>query len=84
MAYVYHATTGTYREVSNLGWLLRHASEATEVRVYLSEDGAVMHVELTGNRLFMTDWESEQACREWLKRPSMKDVPTRFIEPKTN
>ncbi len=80
MAYVYHAGTGTYQPVTNLGWLRRHADEVTEIRTYRSEHGTVVHAELTGNRLFITEWTSYSVCRQWLSRPSFASVPVTVNE----
>jgi hypothetical protein len=82
MANVYHHDTGTWRQVKNLGWLLRHRNAVTGLSFARSRDilgatskdvSGVFQAELTiGNKAltFQTDWGSLAVCRYFCDRPS--------------
>lgn len=74
MAIVINKQTGkVIREVKNLGWLLRHASEVEAITLEYDRDiyGAqtvVMTADLAdGIRQYHTAWASEIVLRDWLR-----------------
>jgi len=68
---------GATRPVRNLGWLLRHASEATSVHVHPRIDAShdcVLYVH--GNTwVFESTFQSRAVLSAWLDRPRFRGLP---------
>lgn len=83
MATVYSRSTGRCKRVKNLNWLLRHAGEVSRIVVeessYPKEGDTYMCVYLNGGLEYACFWADAQVCRDWLKRPSFRDVPLKFF-----
>jgi DNA repair protein RadC len=79
VATVYTRSTGKVKHVKNLGWLLRHAGEVRRIVVgaslYPKEGEVHMTAYLNGDVWYECFWASASVCRDWLKRPSLRDVP---------
>lgn len=75
MAHVF--THGTRKSVKNLGWLLRHASEARSIEVRangLNGNEATLLV-LGDEWVFYTPFASAAVCEAWIARPSLAGLP---------
>jgi hypothetical protein len=71
--------SGRRRNVTNLGWLLRHASEVSRISFYpVDARGAYRHYDLLivaeteDGTEYHTLYASATLARQWFRRPSLR------------
>lgn len=76
MAHVFR-TNGTETSVKNLGWLIRHAADATSIGLYANGlNGNEASLVVTGDGwVFYSPFASAEVAEDWVKRPALAGVP---------
>lgn len=72
-AYIQHPDGGT-QEISD-NWILRKTKSVDSIKVIASIDSDSKFTslfKLIDGSVFARTWESEAACRDWLRRPSLR------------
>lgn len=67
---VFDKRTGKTKEVTNLGWLLKHASEVTGFSTEDTSDGGALLVAWFPYGHYKVNFASAIVMRRWLRRPS--------------
>lgn len=67
---------GTVREVTDLGWLLRHWKDVERFNAYALPRGDGMRLEayLWDKRRYVVNFASGSIMRDWLNRPVFKNA----------
>lgn len=87
MAKYYNPKKQTWKEVKNLGWLLRNWKQVDSFNIAPivgKQDGmqwdVLMTAYLRDGRIFETKWASRKVCAEWLHRPIFRGLPVFWID----
>jgi hypothetical protein len=71
------------KTVKNLGWLLRHTTEITDIEIKKDSDlpysGASISCNLTNNRAYTTNFASFAIALHWFSRRALKGIPVRVF-----
>lgn len=71
----YGPQAGIKHAVKNLGWLIRHAPEVTNIQINRSINGAADFIAiLKGGRRYVTRFESYSVACRWVQRPSLRNA----------
>lgn len=70
---------GKQKEVKNLGWLIRHASQVTHITLSDRDDGAKCGCKfiarLEDGTIYQTSFNSYDVCKNWIAaRRNLKNV----------